>query len=498
MQNKCLKKTYFDWFVLTMPHLRIGSLQSTNDLKYLPGVPVFGNILLSTLGRRHNVEDMDAVYKAFPGERYVGYIEGTKPVILIRDPELMKRITIKDFEYFADRKEFFPVEIAPLLGNSMINTNGYKWREMRLNLSASFTGSKMRQMFPSMVDVSENIVSYLKSCQATPVDMVDTMRRYANDTMASAFFGIQVNSVENRNNEFYKTGKDAADFTVLDKVCYFLAVQSRLLAKVMQILGIQIFSMKQINFFRDIIANNIKLRKQNNISRPDFIHHLLDLPGDWNPDDITGQAFFAFLAGYETSSSILAICIHELALNPDIQERLYQEIRASADVHKELNYDTLASLKYLDCYLNEINRKWAAAIVMDRICTRTYELPPPREGGKPYKVMPGQLVYNVVNPVHMDPKYHVNPEVLDPDRFSDENRPNIKQFTFLPFGMGPRRCLGLQFATMQMKLILYQMVLNFEIQKCEMTTDPIRMYPSVLIIKSIGGTWVRIRHRLRT
>ena len=48
----------------------------------------------------------------------------------------------------------------------------------------------------------------------------------------------------------------------------------------------------------------------------------------------------------------------------------------------------------------------------------------------------------MVNSIHMDPLYHPDPEKFDPERFSDENKHNIKPFTFMPFGMGPRICIG--------------------------------------------------------
>lgn len=60
-------------------------------------------------------------------------------------------------------------------------------------------------------------------------------------------------------------------------------------------------------------------------------------------------------------------------------------------------------------------------------------------------MQPGEVLYNMVNQVHLDPKHWPDPFKFDPERFSDENKHNIKPFTFMPFGVGPRGCIGLYF-----------------------------------------------------
>ncbi|XP_052750676.1 cytochrome P450 9e2-like isoform X1 [Galleria mellonella] len=99
-------------------------------LKYLPGIPMFGNMYHSTVGTKHYLEDLDVVYRAFPDEKYVGLIEGTSPIVLIRDPELIKTITVKDFDHFVNHKQFFDKDIDPLFGGSILMMKGqyiYLW-----------------------------------------------------------------------------------------------------------------------------------------------------------------------------------------------------------------------------------------------------------------------------------------------------------------------------------------------------------------------------------
>lgn len=109
--------------------------------------------------------------------------------------------------------------------------------------------------------------------------------------------------------------------------------------------------------------------------------------------------FLFFAGGFETTASAIAMSIHEMAINPDVEDKLYQEIK-NFNEKNELTFENINDLKYLDCVVNETLRKWSPAILMDRICTKTYELPPPREGGKPCVVSKGLIFIVLLNNDH--------------------------------------------------------------------------------------------------
>ncbi|NP_001108456.1 cytochrome P450 9G3 [Bombyx mori] len=502
---------------------KIHYFYDARGVKYQPGIPVLGNILKSSLGTGHFWEDIDKIYKAFPGERYIGYIEGTTPILMIKDPEIIKNITVRDFDHFVNHKEFFPVEIDALFGGSLFMMKDDKWRDMRTTLSPAFTGSKMRLMLPFMIDISKNIVEYLKGHQLEDVDVDDLMRRYTNDVIASAGFGLQVNSLVDKDNEFYECGQAMFSTSWPQRFKMILAAQFPTLAKK---IGIKVFPQKVTRFFREIVTSTMDYRLKNNVERPDMIQLLMDAykgtlknesnesdeknvgfamteemlkpKGNvrkWTQDELTAQVFIFFLAGFESSANGLTLCIHELALNPEAQEKLYEAIIKFKEEKGPLTYDNIGELKYLDCVLNETSRKWSAAIIVDRVCSKPYELPPPREGGKPYKLQPGDIVYNSVNSIQMDPEHHPDPEKFDPDRFLDENKHKIKPFTFLPFGAGPRNCIGSRFALLELKVLIYYIVLNFKIIKTEKTLSPIKLQPGEFNIKVLGGTWTQFEAR---
>nr|QLI62171.1 cytochrome P450 22 [Streltzoviella insularis] len=489
-------------------------------VKYVPGVPLFGNSLQASLQKRHPCEDFDAVYKAFPDEKYVGFIETSTVALIIRDPELIKNITVKDFDHFTDHRSFF--ENSELFGGSLVMMKGEKWHDMRATLSPAFTSSKMKQIMPFMAQISDNIIEHLKDHQLEDIDLGDIMHRYTNDVIASAGFGLQVNSLKDKENEFYMAGQNLFKFNAVQKLLF---IATAIFPGLLKILKINLFPEKTIKFFRHLVTSTMEYREKNNVERPDIIQLLMQASKgilkhtadsnekdvgfaatkeivkpqgavrQWSQDELCGQVFLFFIAGFESSASVLVMCIHELTINPEVQEKLYQEIRTFHKKNSSLTFDNITELKYLDCVLNETMRKWTSAMIMDRVCVKPYELPPPREGAKTLQLKPGDFVYNSLYSIHMDPKYYPQPKLFDPDRFSDENKHKIKPFTFMPFGVGPRNCIGSRFALLEIKLLVYKIVLNFKLLKCEKTSDPIELHTEDFNIKAKGGSWIRMELR---
>ncbi|KAJ8728418.1 hypothetical protein PYW08_016803 [Mythimna loreyi] len=413
------------------------------------------------------------------------------PVLLIRDPDLIKSITVKDFDHFTDHREFFTEESDPLFAGSLFLMKGERWREMRTTLSPAFTGSKMKLMLPLIVENTNNIIQYLRGHQSEIIEVEDLMRRYANDVIASAGFGLKINSLEDRNNEFFEIGSSVFEFTLKQRI---LIALSSLFPVVSKKLGIHFFPKRTRNFFRNLVASTMEYRKREHVERPDMIQLLMEAKGDWTSDEITGQVFIFFAAGFNTITSVLVMSIHELALHTEIQERLYQECRQLKEDNR-FTFDSLSELKYLECVILETLRKWSPGIFMDRTCVKTYELPPPREGGQPYTLKPGDIVYNMLNCLHMDPNYWPDPHKFDPERFSEENKHNITPYTFSPFGGGPRICIGQRFAMMELKVLLFHIILIFTIVKTKKTMDPIKLKPDNFSIKALKGTWVEFQKR---
>lgn len=156
---------------------------------------------------------------------------------------------------------------------------------------------------------------------------------------------------------------------------------------------------------------------------------------------MVAQCLIFFIAGFQTITNFFGFVVHELALNPDVQTRAYEEI---AEIKKQLNgqpldYDSLQKLKYLTMVVNETLRKWSPASIIERKCNKAYTVE--NTGGTKVEIKPGDGIWIPLSSIHNDEKYFPNAENFDPERFADENKDTIRCGTFIPFSIGPSKYL---------------------------------------------------------
>lgn len=114
------------------------------------------------------------------------------PSFVLRSLDLIKKITVKDFDYFMNRRAIISAESDPLLGNALILLTGQKWRDMRATLSPAFTGSKMRNMFSLVTDCVNESIATIKSQlkqDGEMLDMKEFFSKFTVDTIATCAFG---------------------------------------------------------------------------------------------------------------------------------------------------------------------------------------------------------------------------------------------------------------------------------------------------------------------
>ncbi|CAG2121494.1 unnamed protein product, partial [Medioppia subpectinata] len=185
--------------------------------------------------------------------------------------------------------------------------------------------------------------------------------------------------------------------------------------------------------------------------------------------EIMAQGWIIFVAGYETTATTLTFCSYELALNPEVQERLHQEVMASVDANGEISYEELSKLPYLDAVLSETLRLYPPVLRLERkAVSDNYEL-----GDTGVRLYAGQPVEIPVYAIHHSEEYYENPDTFNPDRFLPQNRHKITPYTYLPFGAGPRNCIGMRFALMEAKLGLLQIVQRFRFFRSPQTAVPL-------------------------
>ncbi|XP_011638707.1 cytochrome P450 9e2-like [Pogonomyrmex barbatus] len=474
------------------------------------GIPYMPNSLSSAImgwkmlaGRFHFTEWCDYLYYYFPNAKYFGMVDFATPAILLRDPELIKDTMVKDFEHFQDHRAFVDENLEPLFGKAVFFMHGDRWKEMRNVLSPSFTASKMKLMFDLISDCAHDFANYFVEHPelCSEVELKGTFRRYTNDVIATAAFGLSVNSMKEQDNEFYIRGIEATKFSSgFLMMLKFIFLRS--FPRFSKMIGLTLFTNETSTFFRKIVADTIKMREEKGIVRPDMIHLLMQArekegtSAQVTLDDIVSQAFIFFFAGFDTSSTLMCFVAHELAVHQDIQDRLREEIKQYlAEGNGKISYDSLSQMSYMDMVVSEALRKYSPVVILDRVCTKKYELPPAQPGCKSLTIEPGTIIMYPGYSLQRDPTYFPNPEKFDPERFSDENKDKIVPYSYLPFGLGPRKCIGNRFALMETKILLAHLLQKFTLKTTPKTVEPIVFNKKEFALQPVGGFWIRLEKR---
>ncbi|XP_046748376.1 cytochrome P450 9e2-like [Diprion similis] len=469
------------------------------NVPYSKPVFIFGNMLPMLRQRKSLAEFFQDLYREFPNEKYFGAFEFGNPIYVLRDTELIKSVTVKHFDHFSNHKAYVDESVDPLFGGNLFSMTGERWKEMRSIVSPTFTSSKMRVMFELISKCADDFTDYLeKQPRPLTVEMKGLFTRYTNDVIATAAFGVSVNSLENQENEFYLMGKDATNPGGLTTIKMFLFSWSPTLMKILRQTYV---SNKVATFFRNLVKDTISTRIKDGIVRPDLIHQLMQAKhkrGDekLSIDEITGQAFIFFFAGFDTASTLMSFTCHQLAVHSDIQDKLIAEIDAAYDEDGgKLSYDKVSQLKYLDMVLNETLRYYPPAVNTDRLSNLEFELPPPNGTDKPVIAKPGTRVWIPIFALHHDSQYFPDPEKFDPERFSPENKGSINPFAYMPFGVGPRNCPGSRFALMETKIVLCCLLRKFRICVGSKTQVPLVLSRTSPVMTAEHGFWLDLESR---
>lgn len=473
-------------------------------IPYVRGWPIFGSMGRVLLRQQHVCDMIIDAYNANADAKYFGMFDFTRPLLVVRDPELIKNIAIKNFDHFPDHQSFADVTLDPIFGGNLFGMTGERWREARTLLSPAFTSSKMKGMYDLMIKCGENFASYIAN-QSDDANKVvatkDLFTKYTNDVVATCAFGVIVNSLEDPKNEFYILGKKATNMNNLSFFLKFLL--ARYSPNIMRLLKIRFMDKGVQQFFENIVATTVATRDEKGISRPDMLQLMMDARVKDNKylkldvTEMTAHAFVFFFGGFETTATQMCTIAHELAINPDVQKKLQDEID---DVLKETDgnptYEAINGMQYLDAVFNETVRCHTInGFAIDRVCMKALELPPALPGGKPFTLEPGMVISIPAIAIHKDPTLYEDPEKFNPDRYYGK-KVSINDVTNLAFGIGPRSCIGNRFAILEIKIVLFSLLAKFTLRPNVKTCDPFIYSKKSFTIEPEGGYWLTIERRI--
>ncbi|CAF1688908.1 unnamed protein product [Rotaria sp. Silwood1] len=461
---------------------------------------------ISFLGQIYNIirkgvnnNDIDLVHKY---GKIIGGFGGKAPNILLSDPDLLRNVLIKDSNVFINRRV---VEgISGPLEHGLTRLKDEQWKNARSIVSPTFSTAKLKAMYGLMNQVSDmynkRLLEYADKQEIFDIKVLNG--QYTLDNIASCLFGIETNSLQNENVTLINHLKKFFNLS-LSNIFLLIFLMSPRLASYLGKRGYSLFPKDASDYITNILNQILARRRQHLERRNDFIQMMVDheeeetnqqtdkkeqqqwgtLKKTLNDKEILGQAMVFLVAGYETTSVLMSFFFYVMATEPVIQEKVYEEIRQELG-DDEVTHEKLNQLPYLDMVISETLRKYPPFIRFDRVASCDYQL------GN-YHIPKGSIINVPVYPIHHDPNVWSDPEKFIPERFLPAEKAKRHPMTYLPFGDGPRNCIGMRFALSEAKLGIAKALRLVEFQKCEKTEVPLQL-GKLAILNSKNGIWLRV------
>ncbi|XP_075549113.1 cytochrome P450 3A2-like isoform X3 [Dermacentor variabilis] len=384
------------------------------------------------------------------------------------------------------------------------------WRKIRPSSSPAFTMSKLRRMNDMIQDCAKISSEHLgKSAEeGKDVDLKWFYSRYTLDVIAKCAFGTELDSYKDASNEFVTKASKAFSGGMRLPVVLFI-----LCPVLLKAFKVKLLNPEPFRYLKDVCLAIIQERRRRQHRHEDFLQLMMDAqeetlgdgvenaPGKehskifdidsevknnmtfvtkaLSEDEALAQCVLFFAAAHDTTSSALAFTAHLLALNLDAQDKLRREADECFATHgNNPSLDVISKLPYLHCVVSETMRLYPPAPRLDRTTCQEYVL-----GDTGIRVPKGSVVTIPIYAMHRDPKFFPDPEKFIPERFNDENAGSIRPYSYLPFGAGPRNCIGMRMALQVTKLCLLHSLHTVQFVPARKAKAPFEFVKGVRLMK---------------
>ncbi|XP_023022600.1 cytochrome P450 6k1 isoform X2 [Leptinotarsa decemlineata] len=446
-------------------------------IPYKKPIPFFGNIKDVLTFRKSIGMNLKDIYDEMDGP-YLGIFIMDKPALLLKNLDVIKNILVTDFNNFCDRtltqrKSDLGSSLLPLMKNP-------DWKAYRKLLTPAYSSGRIKTMYNIVVDNGVELVRHIAKIMEK-TDVMDARHEatlYGAEVITSTAFGLKGDCFEDENSGFKKAAERIFDFNDRSRAiatsCYMM------FHSLVHIFRLKFVEPRSEKFLKDEFFKTVKYRQENNITRSDFVDILMNLKKNnkvnevqMDDEKMVAQAITFFIAGFETTSATISFSLYELAKNPEIQEKVREEVSPIFDEHEFIPYETVnTGMAYTGWVMKETLRKYPPAPHLSRTCLNNYRIP-----GTNDVIPKGIPVFLPVYALQTDPENYPEPEKFIPERFSPDNAEHFKAFSWLPFGGGPRSCLGERFATVSVKSAIANIIYNFEVELSDKSLSEMEFHP---------------------
>ena len=380
-------------------------------------------------------------------------------IMLTRDAEITKHVLQKKHKFY-HKSELQTKYLSKYVGYGLLTSSGDYWLQQRRLIQPGFHKEKLQNLIAIIHhSINEEIE---KITTDTFIDLYPIMNTLAFEVVAKSLFNFSADRSTLRRLQ-----------EIIEKLQLFIVKELRQPHKKLKYLltGEIRRHMKLVKESREIILAIIEARRQSNESQDDLLDMLLNAQYEdgtfMTNDQLIDEILILFVAGHETTANALTFTLGLLAQNDNALRKASYEVEEVAQ--KQLsNHQNISELVYVKSCIEESMRLYPPAWITDRVAIQDDKV-------GDYFIKKGTLIGVSIFELHRSKHYWKDPEKFDPDRFYLNK---IDNTYYLPFGAGPRLCIGNNFA-------MYEMILAVSgiLQKFTLVSDgkPIKFVPLITL-----------------
>ncbi|XP_041984924.1 cytochrome P450 6k1-like [Aricia agestis] len=421
---------------------------------------LFGHFKNGFLFRTAPGYHLGEVYKQAPKDAPVaGFYIFHKPCLLLKDPKIIKQILIRDFDNFTDRHFGGPWQKDSVGMKNLFGLKNPAWKYLRSKVSPLLTKTKLKQILPFMMETGQPMMEYLDKevkDNGKVVDVQDVNYIYTADLIANIVLGTKTNTFKNPNSDFYKFFMDF--FRGFKRMVALVIVF--FMPELVKVIGNPVFVNSK--YVQKLFWSTIEEREKSGVKRGDFIDSIIQLKNSeqnslykFEGENLMFQ-IGQFFSGFESSSIAVAFTLMQLAKQKPLQDRAREDIKQAIDKHG-WTIEAFNEMKYIDQCVAEGVRLHPAVSTIDRYTKEDYKIP-----DTDIVIEKGTPIFISLYGLHNDPQFFENPTLFDPERFAEGKKVSDAN---IPFGIGPRMCVGMKVGQLHVKVILALILSQYELHQ---------------------------------
>jgi cytochrome P450 len=437
-----------------------------NPITHTPGISRTETILKSRDFLKNPIKVFEE-YREKLGANFTFFFGGTKRTIVTADPDFIKYI-LKDNNANYNKSDIQVERMAEFQGVGLLNSHGDYWLRQKRLLSMGFTRSKLSSLLPLQIDMLSGFMDkFDRSIDEGPVNIYDQMVKFTLKSVGKSLFGDAM-----KEEELDQIGAAISEIQVF----ILKQVFKPYLIPWYRVSGETAGHQKTRHEADKVVIDYINERKKSGSKNWDFLQLILETPykdtGDIMSDEqVKIEILQLLVAGNETSSNGLTWSFYLLAKHPEHIAIIRNEIKEVFG-DNDIDYSGLHSLKHTMNVLNEVLRMYPPFWMIDRIAVEDDEF-------NGVVIPAGSIMLPYIYGVHHNEDFWENPSKFDPSRFEKENKDKIHPFAHVPFGGGPRVCIGQNMAIMQILLVLVSVIKKYDFKISD--GDSVEMDPSMIL-----------------